>query len=104
MIKLGWFGDDNPKPEPESQTYCAYNVIRGFAGSGLGTGDVLCVDCPKNGVCPGSDSSDSSIAIEEKSTGNIYEGMVRLEIGHTGCRNCPSGSGQPEGKKGYKFA
>lgn len=107
MLKGGIFTFSHTKPPPPppqpppppATTWCLYNVIRGFPGLGLGTGDLLCVDCPPSGACPGSDSSDFTAAIVQTAPGGRQaEGMLRREIGRAACGACP-----PEGKKGYRF-
>ena len=87
-----------PIPIPPATTFCVYIVVRGFHGLAppMGPGDIICVDCPPSGVCPGPGGIDFTISIRD-AAGTEAEGMVRNQAG-AACGVCPAG-----GMKGYTF-
>jgi hypothetical protein len=77
--------------------YCVYHIVSGFAGltPELNAGDIICVDCPTSGVCPGPTGTVFTATIRD---GGGTEADGRLRKADPSCFACPSG-----GKTGYTF-
>ena len=102
---LGWLFNGGAEPVAACEgrvpdgDYCFYFVISGFHGIDppLGGGDIICVDCPDSGKCPGPSSTNFTAEIEDLS-GTKAKGKLRKDTNVDECQRCPS-----NGKTGYEF-